>query len=297
MPNPQRIEVATQADLDRVLAEGNRPVLLGDGWFRIGGSAHVEARESAHVEARESAHVVAWGSAHVVAWGSAHVEAWGSAHVVAWGSAHVEARGSAHVVARESAHVEAWGSAHVEARESAHVVAWGSAHVEAWGSAHVVARESAHVEASQYVAIHQHSETAQITGGVLIKVPKPTTPLDWCMFYGARIEGEVAILYKGVRDDYRSAHGMLYAPGTMPEAPDWDDGKKECGGGLHFTADPMTGKIQFDPDATRFVACPVALRDIIVHPNPEYPFKVKARRVAAPIYEVDQYGTRVNGNG
>ena len=137
---------------------------------------------------------------------------------------------------------------------------------------------------------------AQIVGGVLIKVPKPTTPLEWCAFYGGKIEGEVAILYKAVRDDYRSAHGMLYAPGTTPEAPDWDGGLAECGGGLHFTADPIIAKINFDSDATRFVACPVALADIVVHPNPEYPFKVKARRVAAPIYEVDRYGRRVNGD-
>ena len=263
MADSKRVDVTTQADLDRALKTGDRPVLISDAWFRIGGSAHVEARGSAHVGALESAHVEALESAHVEAWESAHVEAWGSAHVVAL----------------ESAHVEAW--------ESAHVVAWGSAHVEARGSAHV--------EASQYVAIHQHSDTAQITGGVLIKVPKPTTPIEWCAFYGAKLEGELAILYKAVREDYRSAHGMLYTPGTTPEALDWDGGHAECGGGLHFTADPMTAKVHFDPEATRFVACPVALADIIVHPTPEYPFKIKARRVAAPIYEVDRSGKRLNG--
>ena len=64
------------------------------------------------------------------------VVAWGGSHVVAWGSSHVEARGSSHV--------EAW--------ESSHVVAWGSSHVEA----------------TACVAVHLHSASAEVSGGVII---------------------------------------------------------------------------------------------------------------------------------
>jgi hypothetical protein len=230
-----------------------------------------------------SAHVVAWGSAHVVARDSAHVEARDSAHVVAWGSAHVEARGSAHVVARDSAHVEA--------RDSAHVAAWGSAHVVARDSAHVEARDSAHVEASRYVAVHQQpGHSGQITGGVVIAVPVPTTPAGWCAFRGVTVKDGVAVLYKAVRDDYRSSHGLLYAPGTAPEAPDWDGGEQECGGGLHVCASPLEC-LEFDPQATRYVACPVALADIRPpRRDDSYHKKVKARRVCGPVVEVDRYG-------
>ena len=215
---------------------------------------------------------------------SAHVEAWGSAHVVARESAHVVAWGSAHVVARESAHVEAWGSAHV--------VAWGSAHVEARGSAHVEAWGSAHVEASKFVTIHQYSELATIHGGVVIYIENPKTAVDWCEYYGVPIANGVAVLFKAVNNAYLSPHGMSYEPGSIPAAPDWDGGAAECGGGLHFSAHPLMAK-EFAAEATRFIACPVLVSEIAVHPRAEYPNKVKAPRCAAPVWEVDAYGARI----
>jgi len=85
-------------------------------------------------------------------------------------------------------------------------------------------------------------------------------------YYGAKIQDDKAILYKAVREDFRSAHNFLYEPGTSPGCADWDGGKSECGGGLHFCADPLTAK-RFDSEATRFVACPVLLSEIVVHEN------------------------------
>ncbi len=278
-----RVEIATQVEMDR-LASGDIGIVRS-GQFYVRGSAHVVARESAHVVALKSAHVEARESAHVEARGSAHVEARESAHVEAWESAHVVARESAHVEARESAHVEAWGSAHVEAR--------GSAHVEAWESAHVVARESAHVEASSLVAIHRHNSTAVVIGGTVIEVKQPTTPTEWAAFYGAALTGGTMLLYKAVRADYRSAHGFLYQPGMIVEAPDWDSGRAECGGGLHFSPHPAMA-LEFDPDATRFMACPVALEDIRApQADDAYPYKVKARRTCGPIFEVDRTGKAI----
>ncbi len=286
-----------------VVARGSAHVVAWEG-------AHVEARGSAHVEALESAHVVAWEGAHVEARGSAHVEARGSAHVVAWegahvearGSAHVEARGSAHVVAREGAHVEAWKSAHVEARgsahvvalESAHVVAWEGAHVEARGSAHVVAREGAHVEASRWTSIRKmRSHTGVIEGGIVIVEPAILTAEDWCAYHGVTVKDGVAVLYKAVRDDYRSHHGFLYVPGSAPACTDWDGGAAECGGGLHFCPSPATAW-SFDEQATRFLACPVALADMRApRDGDNYPIKMKARAICGPIVEVDRYGEPV----
>ncbi len=176
------------------------------------------------------------------------------------------------------------------ARESAHVVARESAHVEAWGSAHVVAWGSAHVVASQYVAVQQHSDAAVVLGGVVIRVRRPTSPVEWVAFYGAQASDGTAVLYKAVRDDYRSQHGVLYEPGKTAEAPDWDGGKQECGGGLHFSPHPAMA-LEFDSEATRFVACPVALEDMRPpREHDEYPAKIKARRVCGPIVEVDRYG-------
>jgi hypothetical protein len=267
----ERVNCKTQTECDAALEAKKIPVLVGDGWFKIQGTQYVEARESSHVEARESSHVEARESSHVVAWESSHVEA--------WGSSHVEARGSSHV--------EAWGSSHVEARGSSHVVAWESSHVVAWGSSHVVA--------TPQVAIHQHSADAKVKGGVVIVVKMPKTPLEWCEFYGAKIEDNHAILFKGVNDNFKSPRGGDYTPGTMPEAPDRDLPEyrgQECGGGLHFSPHPpMT--FEYNSSATKFVACPVKLEDIFVHPEAEMPNKVKAPRVSLPCYEVDRYGKKI----
>jgi hypothetical protein len=170
-------------------------------------------------------------------------------------------------------------------------VAWGSAHVEARGSAHVEARESAHVVASRFVAVHQHSDRATITGGVLIKVDRPTTAEGWCEFYGVPVTTDgIATLYKAVDQQYRSGHGLLYAPGTRPEAPDWDGGDQECGGGLHFSPHP-TMALAFADGNSRFVACPVALVDMRApRADDSMPEKIKARRVCGPVVEVDRRG-------
>ena len=84
---------------------------------------------------------------------------------------------------------------------------------------------------------------------------------------------------------------MSYAPGSTPEAPDWDP-VPECGSGLHFSFHPGAAK-SFDDLATRYVGCPIRVSDIVVHPDGDYPGKVKAPRCAAPVYEVDHDGHRI----
>ena len=74
----------------------------------------------------------------------------------------VEASGSATVRASGSATVRAFGSATVEAS--------GSATVEAFGSATVRASGSATVEASSHVAVHLHSASVTVSGGIAIDV-------------------------------------------------------------------------------------------------------------------------------
>ena len=248
-------------------------------------SAHVVAWDSAHVVARDSAHVVAWGSAHVVAWGSAHVEAWDSAHVVAWGSAHVEARGSAHVEARDSAHVVAWDSAHVVARDSAHVVAWGSAHVEAWDSAHVVARDSAHVVARPMVAIHLHSVSAHVEGGVVIDIASldQSDPHIWTDMQGCEVTEDRAIVYKAVTRDLFSEWRTAYPIGQTVTAPDWR-ATDACGNGLHFGPTPRHAR-DYHREASRYLACSIPLH-VAVGITGGGTAKIKARECVV-LHEVD----------
>jgi hypothetical protein len=307
-----QVEVRTQAELDQAVANGDFAVCVGDGHFTVRGSSSVVARESSSVEAwgsssvvaRESSSVEAWESSSVVAWGSSRVEArgsssveaWGSSSVVAWGSSSVEAWGSSSVEAWESSSVVAWGSSSVVARGSSRVVARESSRVEAWGSSRVEAWGSSRVEAAAYVAVHDfgpsHGTPTNINGGVIITLPKLDTAETWLEFHGVKTEDGIAVLYKAVRDDWRSYHRMSYEPGSTPEAPDWDP-VPECGGGLHFASHPSAAK-SFDPDATRFVACPVRVDQIVVHWPADYGDKVKAPRVVAPgCWEVDKHGARI----
>jgi hypothetical protein len=149
----------------------------------------------------------------------------------------------------------------------------------------------------------QHSPAAKIKGGRILEMPRPETGAEWCEFYGVEIRKggglnrklagqDVAILFKAVGKDFVSQHGCDYSPGTSPSAPDWDGGKEECGGGLHFSPHPVMAE-EFHADPDHFVACPVLVSEIVVHPDGICPAKCKAPRVAAPCWEVDKNGERV----
>jgi hypothetical protein len=142
------------------------------------------------------------------------------------------------------------------------------------------------VRATKYVAVTKQSKHAKTKGGVLIKLPIIKTSRQWCEFYGVPIKSGVAVLYKALRADYKSSHDFLYEPGTTPSAPDWDGGVNECGGGLHFSPRPFMA-LEFDLEATKFMAFPILISEIKIHKNAEYPQKLKAPRVYKPCYEVD----------
>jgi hypothetical protein len=261
------IEVTTQAALDKALkkTDGGKKELVvcqGKGRFVVGESASVEAWESASVEAR--------------------------------GSASVVARESASVEARESASVEAWESASVEARESASVEARGSASVRAFMRSQIKASKSA--------VVMQHSAEAKIKGGRILDMKPPATAAEWCDFHGVEVRKggglnrklagqDVAILFKALHGRFESRQGFTYVPGSTPVAPDWDSGKRECGGGLHFSPHPKMAK-EFNRRPEHFVACPVLVSEIVVHPDGVYPQKVKAPGCCAPVWEVDANGER-----
>lgn len=155
------------------------------------------------------------------------------------------------------------------------------------GSASVRAYDSASVRATKYVAIHKHPHGRQkINGGVIIELPVLDNAKDWLDYYGIPVEKGVAVLYKAVDDGYGANHnGFKYEPGSKPAAPDWD-GKPECGGGLHFCARPLIARDKYHPTATRFVACPVKVSELVVIDES----KVKAPRVYRPCFEVDKHG-------
>ena len=313
-----KVEIDVEGDLRLEIATG-APFFLLVGRTKLRLIALCASRP--HVESR------AWSKVHVVAREASqpYVEAWGSSqpYVEAWGSSqpYVEAWGSSqpHVVARESSqpHVEAWQSSqpHVVARESSqpHVEAWESSQpqVVAWQSSqpHVVARHSSqpHVEAWDLAQLSLRGRriiakaTARVSvllhggatadGGMQVDATI-RTPADWCEYYGVRVVDGVATVYKALDDDFRSPRGIDYSPGQSPVAPDWDGGREECGGGLHFSPTP-TLALASHRRAGRVVACAVALSDMCVHEDAMLPEKIKARGCCGPCMEVDRQGNPV----
>jgi hypothetical protein len=141
------------------------------------------------------------------------------------------------------------------------------------------------------LSVHDKA-TPAITGATVLPTVCIDSPADWGEYYGARKEDGALLLYKAVDKDFRSGRGFPYIPGSTPEAPDWDGGREECGGGLHFCSSPSAAG-GFFRNATRFVGCWVLLADLCVHKNARYPPKIKGRRVARPIFEVNIDGVPI----
>jgi hypothetical protein len=182
-------------------------------------------------------------------------------------------------VARESS------QPHVEARESS------QPHVEARGYSMLSIFGAVAIKAAKTVYVLLRGKGAKVEGGIVRRV-EVGTPAEWCAYYGVEVKAKVAILFKALNDDFHSPYGTLYAPGTVPVAPDWDGGKAECGGGLHFSPTPGHAR-EFHDSAKRYCACPVALKDIVVHPDGSMPQKVKAKGCCAPVWECDVDGKRI----
>ena len=205
---------------------------------------------------------------------------------------------SSTVHAYGSSTVHAYGSSTVHAYDSSTVHAYDSSTVRAYGSSTVRAYGSSTVRASKFNAVTIHGAQVKASGGVQIKIPEPATAKEWCDFHGVEIKKGVAVLFKAVDEDYSTARARLrkifYKPGDSPQAPDWDGGKEECGGGLHFAYTPMRARA-FNPEAKHLIACPVKVAQIAVHKNPSSPSKIKAPGLCAPCWEVDIDGNKIAG--
>jgi len=275
-----RVEVRNQAELDAALAKhengwGNDEIVLAaDATFKLTSDVRVFANGSSQPR------VVANGSSQpsVVAYDSSQprVVAYGSSQprVVAYGSSQPS------VVANGSSQPR------VEAYDSSQPRVVAKAYTQ------LVARGPVCVDAQPTVSVVGFGKPT-ITGTDRVQIVKLDTPADWCAFYGVEVVDGVATLYKAVGDNWMSPRGGNYTPGMIVEAPDWDGGINECGGGLHFSPRP-TMALAFNPEAKRFVACPVALADMRSPQNTDaMPQKCKARRTCGPVYEVDRDGERV----
>jgi hypothetical protein len=97
----------------------------------------------------------------------------------------------------------------------------------------------------------------------------------------AAAHGEV-VMFKAVRDGLLSYHGTEYRIGATVTAEDYEPGA-HCGGGLHFSP-TVAGARSYDGGATRFLACAVDRRTLVVIGD-----KAKARSCRV-LHEVDELG-------
>jgi len=192
---------------------------------------------------------------------------------------------------------ETYDSSQVTAYNSSQVRAYDSSQVTAYGSSQVTACDSSQVTATKWVAVTiiKKFGTPKVKGGTKIVIPLLNTPQKWCDFYGVKVSKGIATVYKAVRDNYFSQHGADYSNGLKPKCHQWDK-TTECGNGLHFSPHPFMGK-EFNDQATRYVACGIALKDMVIFPQGSYPNKCKAPEVVKGCYEVDQDGNKLKAKG
>lgn len=158
-----------------------------------------------------------------------------------------------------------------------------------------MARGSAHVELKGPLAVAiRRSPNAKVTGLLVVEAfEQSTDPKDGLAAVGVEMKRGKAVLFKRVGKDFGTQNGIRYKPGTVVKAPDWDSGTAECGGGLHFCGDPRGGDLFRSNEGDRYVACEVAVKDIVVHARASYPDKVKAPRCKV-LFECDREGKAVS---
>ena len=212
---------------------------------------------------------------------SSPAELWGSSSAELWGSSSAVLRGSSRAVLR--------GSSSAVLRESSSAVLRESSSAEAYGYSMVQARgPKVSLTASDQVAVNLWGG-AKAKGGRQ-QIVTLASPKDWCDYYGVRVEDGCAIVYKGVREGYRSSHGVVYAPGTIPSDPVFSNaGECERGGGLNFSPTPRHTH-DFESNPAHYLECRVRLEDMIVRFDGTYPQKVQAKECAVPVVEVNVDG-------
>jgi hypothetical protein len=219
--------------------------------------------------------------------------------------------GGGHFTLRENSTATLWENSTATLRENSTATLWGNSTATLWGNSTATLWENStatlrenstatlrgnstgRVDAQPHSHVRRDPRsTAAINGGIVLDLLIPKTGAEWCDFYGLDVKDGVVVLFKAVGPRFRSRNGVHYTPGTEPAAPDWDGGAQECGGGLHFSPHPQMA-LEFVSASEHFIACPVKVDEIVVHPDGVYPQKVKAPRVCAPCWEVDRDGEPV----
>ena len=140
-----------------------------------------------------------------------------------------------------------------------------------------------------------HKKSDGVTGGRQIDAPKevPANITDTLKRWGIEPDenGNVR-LYKAVNNDLKSEQGFAYPIGETVTCADWNSAAK-CGGGLHFSPDPMLATHYYQ-NATRWLGVDVAVSDLaLCSTKSGFHDKCKARSAFVSV-EVDEHMRVIN---
>jgi len=105
--------------------------------------------------------------------------------------------------------------------------------------------------------------------------------INFINIYGVKKTKTKLTLYKFVQSNFTDFYTgkVKYKIGKVVECPGWDSNlNNECGGGLHLSPSINYCKRFNDSKDGHALKCEVAIKDIVVHPNPQYPYKVRCRK-------------------
>ena len=221
--------------------------------------ASVRAADTCRVRALSSAQVTASGQARVWAWGRASVTGLEASEIEAWGAATVMATGSGKVEARENA----FGGRRIGTRAGL----W-SCH----GAGQGPGTDRGHGRGQHHPAFAGGDGIGRARDG-----HRPLRhPEEWCEYYGVEVKDGVAILYKAVDEDFNSYHGASYGPGTSHTRRTGTAASGSAAAGC--TSPAADVRAAAPDDSMRFVACPVRLEDMVVHPRATTPTRRRRGR-------------------
>ena len=140
------------------------------------------------------------------------------------------------------------------------------------------------LEAGQQSTIIYHNckskpKKSSKTTSIIYKTKAKFEWINFSKIYNIQVKNRIVILYKSVREDLTDHHTgkIKYKIGTIVTAPDWNpDPTLECGGGLHVSPSISDCK-RFNNG--RYLKCSVNVKDIVVHPKPLYPYKVRCKQL------------------
>ena len=184
--------------------------------------------------------------------------------------------------------------------ESSRVVAWGSSRVEAWG------QTTTHHKSDKAPKLHgqavcfrysQAPAPKKFDDAIVIKAVIRKGVEGWLEREGVVEVNGAVVLYKRVSSNFQTQENTpnetTWTIGATLSHPIWDPKSGECGAGKFHACSRPYFCDEFRSEAGDvYVAIRIAVADLHVWENPQYPHKI-AFRAGEVLYRVDMWGEKI----